>query len=422
MFNPLPVALNDLKRSRGGAAAIVLLVAMAVALGVAVSAQERALRQGSADAADAFDIIVGAPGSETQLVLTAVYLQPADLDLIDGAILADLADDEGVVFAAPLGFGDSWQGHPIVGTTDRFVRHLAGGALAHGTGFARPGDTVVGADVPLAVGAEIVPMHGQIVLDEEDEAHHGVALRVTGVLPPLGTPWDRALLVPIETVWAAHGLPTGRAPGEAEIERLLTGDGHAEPGEGVTLGPPWDRALLPGVPAIVIEPASVADAYELRQRYRSNDRTIAVFPAEVLIRLYGVLGDVRDLLAWISILTQVLVIAAVLLAIVASMAQKRRLVGVLRALGASRGYVFAVAWIGISLLIVCGAALGLALGWAAAAGLSAVLGAETAMRLPVALGWQEARLVLVIAVIGLVLAAVPSMLLYRQPVAAALKG
>ena len=44
----------------------------------------RALREGSARAADAFDLLIGAPGSETQLVLTSVYLQPASLDLIDG--------------------------------------------------------------------------------------------------------------------------------------------------------------------------------------------------------------------------------------------------------------------------------------------------------------------------------------------------
>ncbi|MEZ5668644.1 MAG: hypothetical protein R3F55_14635 [Alphaproteobacteria bacterium] len=45
---PRPIALNDLRQNRAGAFAIVALVALAVALGVAVSAQERALREGSA--------------------------------------------------------------------------------------------------------------------------------------------------------------------------------------------------------------------------------------------------------------------------------------------------------------------------------------------------------------------------------------
>ena len=44
MGNPFPFVLADLRRSRGGVLAVVLLVALAVGLGVAVSAQERALR------------------------------------------------------------------------------------------------------------------------------------------------------------------------------------------------------------------------------------------------------------------------------------------------------------------------------------------------------------------------------------------
>src|SRR5918993_1751161 len=47
-MNPWPLVAADLGQNRAGAVAIVLLVALAVALGVAVSAQERALREGSA--------------------------------------------------------------------------------------------------------------------------------------------------------------------------------------------------------------------------------------------------------------------------------------------------------------------------------------------------------------------------------------
>jgi putative ABC transport system permease protein len=45
MLNPLPVVLADIRRSRAGFLAVVGLIAVAVALGVAVSAQERALRR-----------------------------------------------------------------------------------------------------------------------------------------------------------------------------------------------------------------------------------------------------------------------------------------------------------------------------------------------------------------------------------------
>ena len=74
MGNPLPIVIAEFKRSRADTAAVIVLVALSVALGVAISAQSRALREGSSRAADLFDLIIGTPGSETQLVLSTVYL------------------------------------------------------------------------------------------------------------------------------------------------------------------------------------------------------------------------------------------------------------------------------------------------------------------------------------------------------------
>ncbi len=120
-MNPWPLVAADLRRSWAGAVAMTLLVALAVALGIAVSAQDRALRQGSAQAATKFKLIVGAPGSETQLVLSAVYLQPAAIGLVPPAVLGELERTRTVEFASPIGFGDSWRGHPVVGVTPAFV-------------------------------------------------------------------------------------------------------------------------------------------------------------------------------------------------------------------------------------------------------------------------------------------------------------
>jgi putative ABC transport system permease protein len=86
-MNPLPLVYAELRHNRAAVLAVAILIALAVSLGVAVSAQERALRQSSAAAADPFDIIIGMPGSQTQLVLTSVYLQPAALELVPGSVL-----------------------------------------------------------------------------------------------------------------------------------------------------------------------------------------------------------------------------------------------------------------------------------------------------------------------------------------------
>lgn len=58
----------------GRGSGVVILIALATALSISVGLQERALRMGSAKAADRFDLVIGAPGSETQLLLSSVFL------------------------------------------------------------------------------------------------------------------------------------------------------------------------------------------------------------------------------------------------------------------------------------------------------------------------------------------------------------
>src|SRR5262245_16347936 len=136
MMNPCPVVFADLRQSRASALAVVALIAVAVALGVAVTAEERALRSGTARAANDFDLIVGAKGSPVQLVLNSVYLEPGALDLVSGQVLRRLQDETGAVFVAPLVFGDSYRGFPIVGATAPFVTRGVAAQPAEGRVFA----------------------------------------------------------------------------------------------------------------------------------------------------------------------------------------------------------------------------------------------------------------------------------------------
>ncbi|GGF29401.1 membrane protein [Aliidongia dinghuensis] len=409
-MNPLPLLLADLKRHWGGALAIVLLIAVAVALGVSVSATARALRQGSADAARSFDLLIGAPGSQTQLVLTGVYLQPAALPLIDGRLLADLAADPGVAAAAPIGFGDFHRGYPIVGTDAAFAQRWGAVPIAEGRMFARRDEVVLGAGIDWPLGTRFHPSHGQhhAVEDDDDEAahqHQELTYTVVGRLAPQGTPWDRAILASIESVWWVHGLPDGHPLGTPETR----------------LGPPWDRESLAGIPTIVVKPKGIADAYRLRDQYRRGG-TMALFPAEVLIGLYQTLGDARALIAAIALGTQVLVVAAVLLAVLATLATRRKQLAVLRALGASRAFLFLLIWLEVEGLVLTSGLLGLGLGWAGAAALAGTFAARTGVVLLVEIGGPEVVLVAGLTLAGAALSLLPALGAYRTPVSTALRG
>ena len=402
-MNPLPAVLADMRRGRVGIAVVVAVIAVAVALGVVVTAQERALRQGSARAADSFDLVVGARGSPTQLILSAVYLQPTMLELVPGTELLRLEAEGGVAWAAPLVFGDSWKGRPIVGSTASFVSAGGTRVLARGRMFGKESEVVIGASVPLDIGDAISPSHGLRSAGLADDTHEGALFRVVGRLPRQGNPWDGAIIAPVEALWAMHVRPNGHGREEDRV------------------GPPWDARRLGEVSAIVVKPKSMADAYRLRARYRTAG-TMAVFPAEVLLDLYATLGDARDLLALVTLATQALVGAAVLLMVLASLAQRRREIGVLRALGAPRAYLFAAVWMHVTLLIGAGAVLGMGLGYAGSWALSTAFHARTGIALPLSWSWQEGGLVVALVGAGALLAMIPAWRSCRLPVAAALKG
>lgn len=431
-MNPFPMVRADLKALRWTAWAIVLLIAIAVAVGVAIGAQERTLRQSSTRAAADFDLLIGAPGSQTQLALTAIYLQLEAVPLVDGRLLNLLAQDERVAAAAPLAFGDVSRGYPVVGTTAAFAGRWGRATPTEGRLFEREGEAVLGADVSYRLGETIAPSHGvghgrPGSASEEEAAHRhdGEGYVAVGRLPRTGSPWDRAILVPVENVWEVHGLGNGHASGESASgspfwrQGAAANPAHAAQDAGI--GPPFNGTRIPGVPVIVVKPRSVAGAYALRAQYRQGG-TMAFFPAEVLVSVYRALGDMRDVLVVATFLNALLILAAVLLLLVAVSGLRRRRYAVLRALGASRTYVLLVVWLGMAGLIGAGCIAGLGLGALLTFALSGVVEAQTGLRLAFALGPDEWLRVLALFLIGSAVTLIPALMSYRQPVADGLRG
>lgn len=477
--------LADLRRLWLGGIVVVLLVALATALGVAVTLQERSLRLGSARAADKFDLVVGAAGSETQLILSSIFLQAAPLPLVDGAVLGRLAADPRVAWAAPVGFGDSFAGYPIVGTTTSLVSNTTPG-FAEGRMFALEGEAILGAAVNLRVGGEIKPMHG--TAETGGHTHSEIAYKVVGKLQPTGTPWDRAILVPIQAVWHVHGLGQDHGHDDGHEDGHDAGQVHADGGEhhhdadghdhahegeehhedghthaegeanhaepavqvaarqgqkhAFALGAATSAHLesdhqgsvdadapiletfgedTPGLPAILVKPKTIADAYRLRQEYRTGS-TLGVFPGEVLTGLYATLGDAKMVLSAVAAGSQGLVAAALVLVTVIHVGQRRRQIGALRAFGAPRGSVFAIVWLELFLLVALGVGIGFLVGLGAAHIGAQLFTAKSGVILPVGFTGEDARLALFLLGFAAVLAAIPALLAYRQSPAAALRA
>ncbi|MGP3698528.1 ABC transporter permease [Rhodobacter sp. NSM] len=401
-FALAPLLGGLLRRQTAISAVFAALIAVSVGLGVGLIAQERGLRQGTARAADRFDLVIAAPGSEITAMLAAVYLQPSDMALVDGETYDRIAGHPGVRLVAPIGFGDSWNGAPVVGTTSDFVRHLSGG-LDEGRMFSTEGEAVAGARLPIAIGDRFEPAHGT-GHGAEEGAHEEAAYEVVGRMPLTGTPWDRALLVPIESVWSVHGLANG----------------HGDDWTGA-VGPPFDPSRFPGTPAVMVRAQSLGATYGLRAEF-TDDRTMAFFPGTVLARLHALMGDIRQAMSVLAVITQVLVTAGVLAGLMMLTRLIARRLALLRALGAPRRFVFALTWSFAVTLILAGAAGGLILGIGATAAISAAITARTDILVRASLGWPELHLVAGFVSLTALLALVPAYLTMNRPVIADLRG
>lgn len=401
-YRPWPLVRAMIGRFAWTNLLFVMLIAISVGIGVGLIAQERGLRQGTARAADKFSLIVSAPGSEVTMMLAAVYLQPSDVPLLMGDAYNAIVSHENVKLAAPIAYGDSYDDSSVIGTTAAFVTHLSG-ELAEGRLFAGHEEAVVGSKLALEPGDEFEPAHG-VGDSAEDNAHEGHRYVVVGRMRPTGTPWDRAILVPVEAVWEVHGLASGHAPARGE-----------------QIGPPFDVDYFPGTPAVLVEADELWANYALRSAF-TTDETMAFFPGAVLASLHSILGDVRQAMSVLAVVTQVLVTAGVLAGLMILVRLFARRLALLRALGAPRRFVFSIIWTYAAALIGAGALLGIAVGVAATAVISDFITRQTDIVITSSLGLPELQLVAGFVSLTVLLALLPAFAALRRPVVADLRS
>lgn len=256
---------SELRRSLGVLGCMALVLALALSLAVSTGLAEKVLRSSLAQAADDFDLLVGARGSAVSLLLGTVYLRDEPLSLVPAEALRTLRDSKRVRWYAPIVLGDRIGNAAIVGTTKSMVLHGGARNVAEGRVFEAPLEAVAGAESGLRLGDEFLPVHGRA--HGAGHALQGEKFRVVGVMPPTGTSWDRVVMVPIERVWALHGPLHAEHEDHDEHEEHEGHDHHHAEGIPEPLEH-WlteDLSKFPGMSAIGVKPVSVADAYRLRQ-------------------------------------------------------------------------------------------------------------------------------------------------------------
>ena len=112
------IGLRNLRARAFHTLLTVAVVAAATATALVVPMTLRQVDRGATEAVQVFDLLVTAKGSATQAVLSSLFYLDAPIGNVPYAVYTELANDPRTRRAVPIGLGDSFRGHPIVGTAD----------------------------------------------------------------------------------------------------------------------------------------------------------------------------------------------------------------------------------------------------------------------------------------------------------------
>ncbi|MCH2209462.1 MAG: ABC transporter permease [Lentisphaerales bacterium] len=274
-----------------------------------------------------YDGVVGAKGSQLQLVLNSIYHLEASPGNIPWDIYKSLKQNRMVKTAIPMAVGDNYYGYRIVGTTkDIFTLGKNGLALKEGEYFDETKNQAVVGSITaektgLKIGDIIKPYHG---LSFNPEDQHENEFVIVGILENTNTPNDRVIWIPIDSFYRmdGHVLRGSGETFEAGAKQEIP-DEHKE------------------VSAVLVEFRSPVLAQRIAaQINRGTQATIAYPIASVMLDLFDKVGWVHKVLEMVSWLIMLVAGATVLVSIYNTLNDRRREFAILRSLGAPKSTLF----------------------------------------------------------------------------------
>lgn len=360
-MNSLTLALASIRSRPLQSALSVTAAAAGIALLTGIFLLSNGIQQGLARNAQGIDIIAGAKGSPTQLVLSAIYHSDVPNGNIEMKDYDWLAKNPLVSKAIPLALGDNYKGWRIVGTTPDYLS-LYHVEFSQGRAFVQPFEAVAGPLTGLKIGDEFAALHGFAA--DSDDVHNFHLYRIVGILKPSGTVLDRLITTPYESVQQLHSHPDADDPDAPEELKL----GHQ-------------------ITAVLIKVRSPVAIMNLPREINKSTNILAASPSYQMARLSQNLGFGRDVLTALGIGVVVLSVLMLLSTLASGLSSRRYDLAILRVLGASPA-ILSVTVIAEGLVIgTAGAIIGIATGHIAAVFLSMIVPSLGGVILPVSLLW-----------------------------------
>lgn len=328
-----------------------LCVALATGLVMSVFAINKQTKSAFTGGPVGFDAVLGARGSQLQLVLNTVFHLETSPGNIPWNLYQAISRERGVQLAVPYAVGDNYRGFRIVGTTEEMFSEFEYQRgkkfeLEQGRAFdVDRQEAVIGSFVAqktgLKVGSVFQPSHG---LTESENAHtHSEQYVVVGVMKPTNSPSDRVIWIPIEGIFrmGGHVLRGSGEKYEAQRGQEIP-DEHKE------------------VSAVMLKLRNPQSGMMLKQKI-NNQGTVATLAwpiGAVMGELFDKLGWVHRVLTMVAYMVVVVAAASILASIYNTINERRREFAILRALGARRRTVFSAIVAETTTIAAIGVALG----------------------------------------------------------------
>ena len=183
----------------------ILLLAFGVSLISLMLSVEKQIDDTFRNNLKGIDLVVGAKGSPLQIILSSVYHIDAPTGNISAKDAKAVAKSPFVTSAIPLGYGDSYKGFKILGTTPSYL-DLYSSQFRKGSIFENSFDVVLGSNssesLGLKIGDRFYGNHG--LASESIEEHSDHAYVVVGVLEKSNSVLDNLILTSLNSVWNTH--------------------------------------------------------------------------------------------------------------------------------------------------------------------------------------------------------------------------
>ncbi|MCA9083043.1 MAG: ABC transporter permease [Planctomycetaceae bacterium] len=453
-MNLLTIAWKSVRERSVASALTALSVGLGVMLMVVVIVIAGAVNDAFNQRSIAYDLIVGAKGSDLQLVLSSVYRIQPPIANLPFMYLEQLREDRRIETAIPLAFGDFTRpehgAFPIVGTTNEYFLH----EFTPGKKFEvedQPGtrqldglyDAVIGSMVARENGWKVGDQFSIVHGSADSETFHDEMFTVVAVLRQTGTPNDRSVFLNLEAVYTLEGHqkpvdevetrihdfygndPERRDRALKQLEELRAKRargaeiGDAKMGYGIDT-----PEAMKEITAVFVKTREVFDAITLQAELKSGSKAMAVNPIRPIQDLMkNVVGNIQKALVVLTGMIIAVSGISIFVSIYNSMSDRRREIGIMRALGARRSSVFSIILAESSVLCLGGGFLGWLTGHLLAVVGAPYVSARTGLLLnPWAFHEVEFVLFPVLLVLGALVGFIPAMTAYRTNVADALNN